>query len=680
MNFLNFKKVIQTQFTEMSNLKGGLFVVDISGDELWDTYLSSFREKDNPVFKTKREYDCNCCRKFIKTLGGVVAIKKDNTLVSLWDVNITQEPGFEIVASALAEKVKERKIINKFISSLRNIGEDKPNFLYGLTWNHFHVSVPSTYLKSAKDIDTFLGETRQAHQLFFRGLSDISLEAIDIVSDLINQKSIYRGEEHLALIKGFRQIKETFETVDLDRRENYVWKILSSSPPSVQRIRNTLIGTLLLDIVNDVDLDRAVTSFETKAYNYKRPTPIITKRDIDELRKNIDETALARRFANLQDIKITNTLFVEREVKSSLKPISDENDILSSLEKECKASSSKKKKGITSATLAEVSIYDFITNVLPNVSKMSILFEERLSRNLVSLIAPDNPTSENILNWGNPFSWSYIGDFADSIKERVKKAGGNVLGKFCSRLGWYNYDDLDISLIEPSGYKIYFGNKGSLSPCGGQLDVDMNAGEGKSRQAVENIFYTDLNHLESGNYEIIVHNYAKREYVDEGFEVDIEFLGDNYSFFYEKSVKSNEKITVATFRYCKRTKEMILVSSIPMKPKHRTVWNLTTENLYPVDAFMLSPNHWDSEVGTGNKHYFFFIRGCKNDGSARGFYNEFLNPKFNKYRKAMELLGSKVRTEETDNQLSGLGFSSTQENSLVVKVEGNFTRMLKVLF
>lgn len=95
---------------------------------------------------------------------------------------------------------------------------------------------------------------------------------------------------------------------------------------------------------------------------------------------------------------------------------------------------------------------------------------------------------------------------------------------------------------------------------------------------------------------------------------------------------------------------------------------------------MLSPNHWDSEVGTGNKHYFFFIRGCKNDGSARGFYNEFLNPKFNKYRKAMELLGSKVRTEETDNQLSGLGFSSTQENSLVVKVEGNFTRMLKVLF
>ena len=95
---------------------------------------------------------------------------------------------------------------------------------------------------------------------------------------------------------------------------------------------------------------------------------------------------------------------------------------------------------------------------------------------------------------------------------------------------------------------------------------------------------------------------------------------------------------------------------------------------------MLSPNYWDEQMGKGNKHYFFFLDGCKNEGAPRGFFNEFLGAELTEHRKVFEALGLKMRVAESDEQLSGVGFSSTQRNSITVKVKGNFERILKIKF
>ena len=39
------------------------------------------------------------------------------------------------------------------------------------------------------------------------------------------------------------------------------------------------------------------------------------------------------------------------------------------------------------------------------------------------------------------------------------------------------------------------------------------------------------------------------------------------------------------------------------------------------------------------------------------------------HHRVFEALASKAKTEYSDNQLSGLGFSSTQRNELIVKVD-----------
>ena len=107
---------------------------------------------------------------------------------------------------------------------------------------------------------------------------------------------------------------------------------------------------------------------------------------------------------------------------------------------------------------------------------------------------------------------SYDGDVTDSIKERVKAAGGNVNAKLRVGLGWYNFDDLDLHGIDPLGNHICFHNKIGI------LDVDMNAMSGKSRNAVENLAWTNPR---NGDYKIMVHQYQQREKVDAGFTLEL---------------------------------------------------------------------------------------------------------------------------------------------------------------
>ena len=137
-------------------------------------------------------------------------------------------------------------------------------------------------------------------------------------------------------------------------------------------------------------------------------------------------------------------------------------------------------------------------------------------------------------------------------------------------------------------------------------------------------------------------------------------------------------VNVAKFRYTKKG-GIEFLESIPSSSTSREEWGISTQKFQKVEMVMLSPNHWD-EQEKGNKHYFFMLDGCKNPDAARGFYNEFLRDELHEHRKVFEVLGSKLKAEPTEQQLSGLGFSSTKRNHLLCRVSGTFNRVLKVKF
>lgn len=206
--------------------------------------------------------------------------------------------------------------------------------------------------------------------------------------------------------------------------------------------------------------------------------------------------------------------------------------------------------------------------------------------------------------------------------------------------------------------------------------MDMNAGRGTTREPVENIFYASREKMLEGRYRLFVHQYSQRESTDVGFEAEMDYLGTVTRFAYDKPVKG--QVVVAEFEYS-RAKGLEIIESLPSSQAVRMIWGLPTQSFHRVSLVMLSPNHWDDKV-VGNKHYMFMLQGCVNDGSARGFFNEFLKGDLDPHRKVFEVVGSKMKPAASDEQLSGLGFSSTQRNTLVCRVKGSFTRTVKVAF
>ena len=236
-----------------------------------------------------------------------------------------------------------------------------------------------------------------------------------------------------------------------------------------------------------------------------------------------------------------------------------------------------------------------------------------------------------------------------------------------------NYD-LDAHCIEPTGNEIYFNNgrKPDFSPLGGQLDIDIIHPNGKI--AVENITWGNLSRMKNGTYKFFVHQYLGS--VRKGFRAEIEFNGQIYSFDYNKSMRTGEKVQVAdvTLENGNFTIKEYITSNMSSKE----VWGITTNQFVSVMCY--SPNYWDEQQGIGNKHYFFMLKNCINPESPNGFFNEYLKQELVQHKRVFEALGSKMRVEQTDDQLSGIGFSSTQRNELVVKVKGNTERILKIKF
>lgn len=72
------------------------------------------------------------------------------------------------------------------------------------------------------------------------------------------------------------------------------------------------------------------------------------------------------------------------------------------------------------------------------------------------------------------------------------------------------------------------------------------------------------------------------------------------------------------------------------------------------------------------------LADCVNQESPNGFFNEYLKEEFMEHKRVFAALGNKMKVAPDENQLSGIGFSTTKRDSLVVKVNGN--KIIKIAF
>jgi hypothetical protein len=634
-----------------------LFVVDIDKDEFWAQYLASFPEGTNEIFRKRTEHDCSCCRNFLKNVGPVVSVK-DGVVYTVWDeaAKLELEP-YRTVAFRMKELVSNYMIRGLFRTNQHHYGQES-NYDKETTKKWHHLFAITQFTRAfGHDAGSAVSSAGSSVTVFRRGLEELSSEAIETVIDLIEENQLYRGGESELAVRNFYKLWKDYRKLNSELSKNrFLWENFSRLGA---RIRNTSIGTLLVDLSSGVELTKALKSYDVVVApeNYQRPKSVITKSMLDGAIGKLDElgvksAVMNRRFASLADLSAENLLFVNNKDVSHLK-----DDLFLLMEGQL-ASKSAQLKDKGTKLLPE----QFIQEVLPKTKQVSVLFDNKVTQNLVSLLTSDDEAGSELFAWPNPFSWAYVDGVADSsIKNKVKLAGGMVDGvELRVSLSWKNRDDLDLHLVTPFG-RIYFGSR---QVGGGYLDVDMNV-SAPVRGAVENIRFKKI--PKDGQYTILVDNYNRRESVDTGCDIEFEILGEVFNFSINGVVGKNQEVAQFWIKD-HQLKEVKASGKIIHGSSSKELWEVKTGEFVPVKAITRSPNYW-GEQPIGAEHFFFFLEGCKTEEAVRPFFNEFLNKSLKEYRKTFEVLAEKLKVQPGNDQLSGLGFSKGRGQTLTVKAD-----------
>lgn len=699
---LQLTTTLNTHFKEMCDSAVALYRVNVSSDAMWDAYMKGFDE--DPIFRDPEssEHNCNCCRHFIHHYGNIVAINDDYSITSIWDIdNVPEE--YKQSVSNLKELIHSADILNVFVVTRytlaqSNYGTPKAGmFLLGtpknvkrytkeeadkfgvvkpnqvVTFNHLYLDIPAKFiLDTSNSVESISGNHKATKEVFKRAMEEFSVDTLELVKDLIEQNSILNGIAHLSKIKAIIPLIQEYKALKDSQKDAWCWK--KSYKFQYARFRNELIGTLCINIQNGVDLNEACKSWNIKAdpANYMKAASPITKSQIAAAQKFAEENgyieSFTRRCATMEDIEASEILHIHN---GDIKPVSIFDSV-----KATKATGTPDFKN-----LKTMSIDSFMSTILPKCTSVELYLENRHQNNFVTLITALNKESKHMFKWSNNFSWTYTGNLAgkSEIKQAVKQAGGFVDAPFRFSIMW-NEDgrsivDLDAHANEPgiNGKHIFFRSfkKPRITSMGGQLDIDMirpyNTG-------VENIYWTNMKKIADGVYRFWVHNYDGGNV--SGFKAEICFDTEVYTYEYIGNFRGEVKVADVTIKGGKLvniTHYAPLVNSIS-----NNIYGLDTNEFHQVNLVCLSPNYWQEAVG--NKHYFFFLEGCKSPDKLRGFHNEFLNSELREHRKVLDVLAHTMKVESTDGQLSGLGFNATVKDSVILRVKGEVNSIIKVTF
>lgn len=688
--FKDFVKAIQKNLQQMSKNSSRLFTVNVDTEELYNLYLDSFPAGTNEIYRERREYDCSCCRHFIRDIGNVVSIK-NGELHTIWGINPVSDDKYNVVAAALDAYVKQKAVSGVFLKKEKRIGtpENREMLPTGKInkYEHFFVDLPEICIFKeyyGHTLEGDLSQFRDIRNVFKRSLDEISKEAVDTVLELIAQNSLYKGAEWKKQLAEFKNYQKEYGKLTDEQKELWIWEKSIAAGAVIGKIRNHSIGTLLVNISEGMDLDLAVRKYEqiVAPVNYKRPKAIFTKKMLEDAKKTITELgymdSLQRRFATLDDITVNNILFSN---KDAAKRITGAMDLFDEMEQDVAIDPKRFSK------VEEISAEDFIKNVLPVAKELEVYLENKHIQNMVSLIAPEVAAAKTMFKWNNGMSWAYTGNITDSdIKENVKAAGGSVAGVVRFSIQWNDKDgkdnsDLDAHCIEPKGGEhIYFGCRKSLRTRG-ELDIDITQPVDRCRAsngvAVENITYPSKEYMIPGTYKFFVNQFAYRG--SQGFKAEIEVNGEIHSYEYNAPVRGNVDVAEVILDQSGNFK---VVDKLPgnCATISKDVWGIKTLQFTPVSVVCYSPNYWDEQKGIGHQHLFFMLKDCINPEEPNGYYNEFLKPELEQHRRVFEALGAKAHVKDVDDQLSGVGFSLTKRNDLIIKVKGATERVLKIKF
>lgn len=679
--FTKWKVAHQTHVRDMITGHDTLFVMDVNPDYLWSVYLGSFAPEDNKMFRQRREYDCGCCKTFIRQFGSVVAIGDDGKIYTGWDFNVPNDSPFYPVTRQLAAAVLDSRVCDALVTKDITYGTDfnlEVCETGTIRWEHFRIQLPERLRYNGREtVETVMGKYRAMRHVFNRGLTELSPDALDTILELIEEKTVPALRPFASNVQQFRGEIERYQATPLPQREAYVWKRSGQVVDSVAGFHNTSVGQLAQDLTTETELSEAIGKFVRMVdpTNYRRstvqPTQSMVDKAIETVRKLGLQPSLDRRFATLRDIRVEDVAWV---ASAARRVVTGELAAFDGLAKDAGNVKADKFKKIPAISLAE-----FMDNVLNGAKTVELLLESRHKGNAMSLIAPADPDASPLFKWGNNFCAAFAGNVSgkSQIAGLVAERGGKTDGVVRFSIVWneegrLNHSDLDAHCLEPKGTLIYYDHKVS-GRTGGKLDIDhIPTSRGTHLVGAENITYPSLNNMVDGTYTFRVHNF---HYVaGQGFRVELVVGGDVYYYDYGRLLDDGKKVLVAEVTL-HNGKLAVKHGLQPQQSSSGSVFGLAPNQWQPVTVVTRSPNLWSNGNGAGRQQVYFFLDGAKSNENLSGFFPEYLLPELIPHRKVFSALANKMVVADSDDQLSGIGFGGEKDTALL-RVDGKVYRVV----
>lgn len=286
-----------------------LFTTDADPKRLWAAYVNGYPPE------LRKFYTCTNCRHFIERYGGLVRIDPETGVAEsfLWR-DLAVPPDMRDVVDALHAEVRRAQVRGVFVYAPHAPwGVDRTLSKDNVEWTHLH-GTPSFVLqrRAGQTTGQREAELRADFLLLLRAVEQYPLAAIREAVRVLGSDSLTRSEKALGVASWFLLLQERMQQTPQSgpRLRNHLWRAAATAPIGFAHISNTVLGTLLDDIVSGLSFVTIRDRWAKKLHpgQYQRPTAAPKEGQIDVAERKVRELglepSLLRRFAMLGDVQV----------------------------------------------------------------------------------------------------------------------------------------------------------------------------------------------------------------------------------------------------------------------------------------------------------------------------------------------------------------------------------------
>lgn len=377
----------RSSFNSVAGAHEFLFRTD--ADELNNLYLVSLPSE-------RQIHNCSCCRRFIETYGGLVAITENGEMIpAMWNPEGVPEfyrPAF----AALFNRVKRARITSIFHTKEKVWGSPETG-----AWSHLSVAPPLSmvYRERALTAGQAMAASKENLRTVAAFLNDTKAAALDEAIRLFETGSLARSDKFVAPVKWLRALHDRPKG---KLGENVLWRAIATAPEGYCHPRASVIGPLLDDIVAGLPFAEIKAKFDAKLgpLFYQRPQAAPSAGNIRSAEELVAKLGLApsleRRFARLDELQ---TVWLPAAAKET----SPSGGVFGHLK-----SKGEGTVGAIDIPAVTVTWDKFTRTVLPTAQRLEILVPAH--GRFIALTTAANADAPPILKWDhederNPVAW-----------------------------------------------------------------------------------------------------------------------------------------------------------------------------------------------------------------------------------------------------------------------------------